>query len=240
MLPKQCPVCKYPTLVYDQNYAVCSRCHAYMKPLKWHQKPLVWSRERSLWAWRIPLIIWFGLILLDSLRDPSHIMNRLANPFYALNFGIHELGHVLFTVFGDFMRILGGSLFQCLFPLLWLGAFLQKKWYFAASLCLSWLGINLFDVSVYVADARARLLPLATGFAGLSEQGNDEFYDQAHDWYQILSRTGHLESDLALARGMRVAASTVFVIGLIIATILVVNMFIGYMQRRSLSDAPRV
>ena len=131
------------------------------------------------------------------------------------------------------MHILGGSLFQCLFPLLGLVGFLQKKWYFAASLCFCWLGLNLFDVATYVADARARLLPLSVGFGafGIDPSDTDSAYDHAHDWYQILSRTHHLNSDLTIAHGLRVAATVVFLIGLTLGAILLIQMFASSIQR---------
>lgn len=131
------------------------------------------------------------------------------------------------------MHILGGSLFQCLFPLLWLIGFLQKKWYFAASLCLCWFGLNLFDVAMYAADARVRLLPLSVGLGvfGIDPTDTEAAYDHAHDWYQILSRTHHLNSDLVIAHGMRLAATIIFLIGLTLAAILLIQMFISSIQR---------
>ena len=150
-----------------------------------------------------------------------------------LDFGIHELGHVLFMFFGDFMHILGGSLFQCTFPLLWMVGFYQKKWYFAASMCWCWLGLNLFDVATYAADARARLLPLSIGpgAMGLDDAQADTMYDQAHDWYQILTRVGHLQSDLAVANGLRVAGTIAFMVGFILGGILLYHMLNGFLQR---------
>ena len=205
-----------------------------LKQMSILQKPLAWARERSWW-WRAPILAWFITMLLGNLHNSSYALSRLSNPFSALDFGIHELGHILFSPFGDFMHILGGSLFQCLFPLLWLAGFLQKKYYFAASLCFCWLGLNLFDVATYVADARARLLPLSVGLGGLGMDptDSDAAYDHAHDWYQILSRTHHLNSDLAIAHGLRVAAVVVFLIGLALGAILLTQMFVSSIQRRS-------
>lgn len=154
-------------------------------------------------------------IFYRYVREPEYPAHRMANIFNAIDFGIHELGHYLFIPFGEFMTILGGSLFQSIFPLLWLGALLWKRWYFAASLCFIWVGLNLYDVAAYVADARARSLPLAT-------LASD--YDSAHDWYQILSRLGRLESDLTLAGNLRVAGTVFVVIGTVLALSLLVTM----------------
>lgn len=201
MFPTKCPVCSYNSLVYDVEQVRCSHCEGYTEPLKWHKRPLVWARGKAWW-WRLLILIWVLYIFYRYIDDYDYPMQRMSNIFNAIDFGIHEVGHYLFVPFGEFMTILGGSLLQTIFPLFWLGALYWKRWYFAASLCFIWVGLNLYDVATYAADARARLLPLAT----LSSD-----YDSAHDWYQILTRTGKLESDLAIARNMRITG-TIFVI----------------------------
>lgn len=241
MLPKKCPVCQQETLSYDADYLFCTSCPIYRKPLNIFQKAWVWAEGRRWW-WRAPIFVWFITMLLDNWSNASFALNRLSNPFSALDFGIHELGHVLFSPFGEFMHILGGSLFQCLFPLLWIIGFLQKKWYFAASLCLCWFGLNLFDVATYVADARARLLPLSVGLGalGIDPSDTDDAYDHAHDWYQLLSRTNHLSSDVAIAQGLRVVATVAFLAGLTLGAVLLVRMFTSSFQRSSKNDEPQL
>jgi hypothetical protein len=226
MIPKKCPACKQQTLSYDEEYLFCTNCPIYRKPLTIIQKPFAWASKR-FWWWRLPIFLWFVYVLVLNMRDSSFAMRRLRDPLTALDLGIHELGHVLFQPFGQFMAIAGGSIFQLLFPLLWLVGFLQKKWYFAASMCWCWLGMNFFDVATYAADARVRLLPLATGLAGLYEQGSDETYDRAHDWYQMLSRLGKLDMDLAIARGLRIAGITCFIIGIVTGALLLMQMVIS-------------
>jgi hypothetical protein len=226
MLPKKCRVCKHKTLSFDQKYAFCTNCMIYRKRLNFIQRVLIWASGKQWW-WRLPILLWFGFMLVQNWHDPSFALNRLSNPFSALDLGMHELGHFIFRPLGEFMYIAGGSFFQCLFPILWLIRFIQKRWYFAAAMCWCWLGLNLFDVATYAADARARLLPLATGFAGLFEQGSDAAYDRAHDWYQLLSRTNNLNADLAIANGLRIAGTVAFAIGLTIGTIMILQMFIS-------------
>lgn len=230
MLRTKCPACNQKTLVYYNNFVKCSSCHIYRKPLSLVQKPIVWANGKYWW-WRLPILAWFFYVLVINIRDSSFALQRLRDPLTALDLGIHELGHILFQPMGQFMAIAGGSLFQILFPLLWFIGFLQKKWYFAACMCWCWLGMNLFDVATYAADARARLLPLATGLAGLYEQGSDETYDRAHDWYQMLSRVGRLDMDLTIARGLRVAGMTVFIVGLTAGSILIVQMICSKFKR---------
>src|SRR5205085_4913438 len=83
-----------------------------------------------------------------------------------IDLAIHEFGHMLFMPFGiqflgETMYILGGSLTQVAFPLLFVWYFLYGKKEHrdphAAMVCLWWTSINLLDVAIYAADARARV-----------------------------------------------------------------------------------
>jgi hypothetical protein len=126
-----------------------------------------------------------------------------------IDLAIHEFGHMLFMPFGipvlgRTMVILGGSLTQVAFPLLFVGYFLRKREdgrrrdVFAAMVCLWWSAINLLDVSIYCADSRAGKLMLLDGLTGQESDG--------HDWYNLLNGWGLLEHDTQIARWMRMIA----------------------------------
>ncbi len=109
---------------------------------------------------------------------------------HGVNLMFHEFGHLFFSPFGEFMMILGGSLFQVLWPWTFLFAFLLKyRDTFAASLMLWWSGQNFVDLSPYIADAYYRGLPLVGG-------GSED----SHDWGNLLTMTGMLDSYLGIAR----------------------------------------
>ena len=109
---------------------------------------------------------------------------------HGVNLIFHEFGHLFFRPFGEFMTILGGSLFQVLWPWTFLIAFLFKyRDTFAASLMLWWSGQSFVDLSPYIADAYYRGLPLVGG-------GGEE----SHDWGNLLTMTGTLESYMDFAR----------------------------------------
>jgi hypothetical protein len=82
------------------------------------------------------------------------------------NLVFHEAGHVILGVFGRFISVLGGSLFQFAVPLILAGAFLRQQDAFAAAVCTWWAGQNLLDVAPYIADARALQLVLLGGQTG--------------------------------------------------------------------------
>lgn len=155
----------------------------------------------------MPVLLWLLFTLINYLQDSEYVMNRMANIISGIDFGIHELGHLLFIPFGEFMTILGGSLFQVLFPLAWLIVALRRSWFFAATVILCWLGLSLIDVSIYAADAEVRLLPLVTMSAS---------YDDAHDWYQILTRLDVLEHTNTVAHVLRLTGVITATLGLIL------------------------
>jgi hypothetical protein len=105
----------------------------------------------------------------------------------------HEAGHVVFSPFGEFLHILGGTLGQLLVPLGVAAAFLVREDPFGASFGLWWFGTSLVDCAPYINDARARVLLLTSGETGRTDW-------EGHDWFQILRRTGLLEWDHAFAR----------------------------------------
>ena len=122
---------------------------------------------------------------------------------------IHEFGHMLFMPFGipilgRTMVILGGSLTEVAFPLIFVGYFLfsredgRRRDVFAAMVCLWWSAIGLLGTAIYCADSRAGKLMLLDGLTGQESDG--------HDWYNLLDRWGLLEHDTQIARWMRMIA----------------------------------
>lgn len=143
-----------------------------------------WCRGK-VWYWRLPFLIWFAYVLIRHLTNPMY--NSILGP---LNLGIHELGHLIFSLFGKFIGIAGGTILQCLAPLFGAINFYRQQGFFSIALCFGWLSTNLFDVARYVADARLMSLPLAAPFWSK---------DVIHDWNYLLSRMGLLQFDTVLA-----------------------------------------
>src|SRR5262245_16859640 len=93
---------------------------------------------------------------------------------------IHEFGHILFRPFGEFMTLLGGSLFQVLLPLIFGGVFLVKnRDPFAASVMLWWAAVAVMDIAPYIYDAYKPQHILLTGRTG--DNGAHDFIDTLHD-----------------------------------------------------------
>lgn len=101
---------------------------------------------------------------------------------------IHEAGHTIFLLFGNFLHILGGSLLQILVPLIFVSYFALTRQHFSSALTLFWFGQSLINVSVYVGDAATMQLPLLGGEASI------------HDWNYLLSSFGLLPHTAAIAK----------------------------------------
>ena len=115
-----------------------------------------------------------------SLENPG---GSMSHPFHIINLVFHEAGHIIFIPLGKFMTYFGGSLMQCLVPIVLGGYFLKERAKFSASVMLWWLGQNFIDLAPYVYDSKSLSLPLLGGHIGRDNPNS-------HDWYWLLSRMG--------------------------------------------------
>lgn len=127
------------------------------------------------------LTIWGIRLSITSYQDAE-----LAESFmHMILLPIHEAGHIFLIPLGEFMTVLGGSLFQVALPLGIGVAFLIRQHDpFGASVCLWWVGASLVDLSPYVWDSLHPQLTLLGGHTG--EVGG-------HDWIYLLERAGALK-----------------------------------------------
>jgi hypothetical protein len=125
------------------------------------------------------LALYFGRFLF--------IQDRIIDTFlHGFLLVLHEAGHFL-TPFGDFAMILGGTLWQIFVPLVIAIYFVLSRQFYSAAVVLFLVSFSLVDASVYVRDARERLLPLTT------------VDPNTHDWWNLLRRLQLLEYDDTLA-----------------------------------------
>lgn len=134
--------------------------------------------------------------------------------FYVLNRGdftfldyvnllIHEGGHGIFRVFGDFIYTAGGTIMQMLIPAMFLIYYIFHRNKLGFQLSLFWLGENMMNISVYAADARAHALPLL---------GGNKVY---HDWTWMLSRLDLMAYDTLIGDIFYYSGVVCFIIVLI-------------------------
>jgi hypothetical protein len=161
-------------------------------------------------------LVWGGRFMINGLSWEaigSSFMHNINLPF-------HEFGHVFFRPFGQFMTILGGSLFQILLPLL-LGLvfLLQQRNPFAASIMLWWCGQSFIDISPYIADATYRGLPLVMGMG-----------EESHDWGNLLTMLNWLDYDHRIANASFTLGSCLMIASMAWGAYLLAK------QRKVLSD----
>ncbi len=141
----------------------------------------IWSVGR---AWMGRLIIWLfmGYLLIRYLIDPGYADVVFKN----VDFVVHEVGHVIFGLWGsEFLGMAGGTILQLVVPVVAWVNFMKINDRFATKLSLFWLGINLLDVGTYVKDAQKQVLNLVPLLSP----------DPIHDWNYLLSSLGIIKYD---------------------------------------------
>jgi len=130
------------------------------------------------------------------------------------NLAFHEAGHMFYGVLGDTAALYGGVLGQLTFPLVVVIVFFFRRQPHAVAVGAIWAAQNLFNIARYMADARARELPLVGG--------------GEHDFEHIFTRWGVLHRDLAIADTTRTIGWIIIVAAL---------AWLGWRYRRSRCDS---
>lgn len=149
-----------------------------------------WCAGRNWW-WRAALFTYLALQVLKPLREQGDW-----TLFSGIIFGAHELGHLFWMPFGEWMSVAGGSFTQLLVPIGAAAVVWRGKDWFGVAVCGLFLATSFAELSWYIADARTELLDLVS----FSEEG------AIHDWNYLLGSAGMLRSDLAFARLARFIA----------------------------------
>jgi len=164
--------------------------------------PLLRAVEQSVaghaWLPRVPLLLYCVYLFWRSTSDPFYF-----GLIGGLNLGIHEFGHYLWAFLGEFASVLGGSLTQCLVPVIAMLMFLRQRDTFAIAFAFCWLGNSLCNVGTYAADALVQQLDLVSPTSG----------DPIHDWNYILTRWGLLNRAEFVGGLFRFAGFASFTIG---------------------------
>jgi hypothetical protein len=138
-----------------------------------------------------------------------------------VNLVAHEAGHMLFGWFGQFIGAAGGTIGQLLVPAALAVYFFFWQSRFASTIPAFWFGQSLINVSVYVKDAQAMVLPLVSIGGG----------DAAHDWNYLLSRLGVLRYDQSI--GM-----TIYIFGILSIVFAIIMGFIWAFRTEKTSVEP--
>lgn len=129
------------------------------------------------------VLAYYAYYLATDFQTPH---GRRDMPFFVwvldvINLFIHEGGHGIFKVFGQFIYFLGGSLMQVILPVTAIVVLLRTSGPRTLLATLFWLGQNLIDVAVYIDDAPKQQLTLISRYA-------------MHDWRWLCGYMGNLDS----------------------------------------------
>jgi len=151
-------------------------------------------------AFALLLTIYFLWIAYDPMQG-SFLDN--------VDLPIHETGHLIFRLLGEFMGIAGGSLFQVIFPAVFVGYFLWQRSFYSAGIVLFWVGQSILNVWVYASDAVVMQLVLTSGFTG--SEGS------FHDWNYLLTATGLIGSTKTVAGIIRFLGTSTILIASVLS-----------------------
>ena len=169
----------------------------------------------------ILLIIYYSIkvitLTFDAFNDPDAGWGIL----HLVNLIFHEVGHLIFAVFGDFTSSLGGTLMQLIIPILcMITLFIKTNDPFGGSICFWWVGENFLDISIYMNDAERMWLPLLGGRFGYSSPYG------THDWNYILNELGVLEYCQIFAKAIFCVGVFIMLLSIIWGIFLLLNQYL--------------
>ncbi len=168
-----------------------------------------------MWRPRALLLVYLAYAGWRHFADSEY-----GSIFSGLTLAIHELGHVIFGPFGEWLAIAGGSITQLAAPVAVALIMLRQRDYFGVAVGGAWLSMSLSNLAVYIADARAEALPLYSLGGG----------DPVHDWNYLLDSLHLLPKDTAIAAAVHAAA-----LGVLVLSVLLGAWLCRVMARRSAS-----
>ncbi|NQV35123.1 MAG: hypothetical protein HQ515_20685 [Phycisphaeraceae bacterium] len=136
----------------------------------------------------LPYAVWLVLFYRYHFLDGANLL-------------IHEAGHMVFLPLGLTLHIIGGTLWQLVFPAVVAGYFWRRRQRYESAVGCLWLGESLMYTAVYVGDAMAMILPRVGG--------------PIHDWNWLLHRVGLLGQCQTIAWGLHGIASAVVLLSIL-------------------------
>lgn len=125
--------------------------------------------------WRALLLLWTGLILRFVWKNEP--IPGPYNPLWVVSHGIHEIGHWVTMPFGQWVSVASGSLFQFLFPFVFIVGMLKHRDPHGASVLLTWQAASCLHMAHYAGSAEYSDLILDT----------PHYITLYHDWVWMLS-----------------------------------------------------
>ncbi len=166
-------------------------------------------------------LIGYGILLYILILLPLHLytptrsfdLPNLLWLTHLILLYIHEAGHLIFSLFGRTISIVGGSLNQILAPAVWF-VVAKREQSSLSHVAVFFTGVSIVDVSIYVKDAGMLQLPL---IGGLSKSH--------HDWANLLNDWGMIEYGYTLGEVLFWAGMMLALFGIYSGTKTIVDRF---------------
>src|SRR5258705_1135361 len=131
--------------------------------------------SKANWYARSATLVLLALYTIKIFRDTDIKYGDLGGVFLSkVILPWHEAGHVIFSVFGQFMAILGGTLGQHLFPIvLGMALLIKRRDPFGASLAFWLLGYSMIYTGWYMHDAGDPQAMMVSGKSSAEDDGHD-------------------------------------------------------------------
>lgn len=156
------------------------------------------------WSWLLPRIALLVALAWGDVR--TMLDSETWNVFGGLTLAIHEGGHLLFSPFGQWLMIAGGSVTQVAAPIAAALMLLRQDDRYGVPVVGTWLAYSLTNLANYIGDARTMTLQLV-GFSA----------DPLHDWHYLLDSMHLLPYDTRLAGLVRTLAVGVLMASVVLA-----------------------
>jgi hypothetical protein len=153
------------------------------------------QREPIIYS-RLLITIALALYGIPLMRHPE-----AGSLLDGVDLAIHETGHLVFAPFGDVIQFAGGTLFQLIVPTVFVVYFARRGDRHAATVPLWWIAQNLWNISVYVRDARTQELPLVGG--------------GEHDWAFLLGHFGVLAHDQGIGQSFQALGMLLWLVAVV-------------------------
>ena len=139
------------------------------------------------------LLVWTQQLVALDYRTGQMAKSFIHYPLMVF----HEAGHAIFSPFGQWPLVAGGTLMQLLMPaVMGVALWRTNRDAFGAVLGVWFFGVSLLDIAPYAYDALKPSLTLLNG-----KVGNEE----SHDWIFLLTYSGVRDHAHAIGHGIHLA-----------------------------------
>ena len=163
------------------------------------------------------ILLWVFFLYLYiqtlGLQPNGSAPNIILAALGVVDFGIHEISHIVFGFLPSIGVAAAGSIGEVSFTVLVTALAFKAKSYFAGIFGLVWVMIAMTDAGIYMADARTMQLHLVGPGT-----------DPKHDWNYVFGQLGWLNADTVIGGTVRAIGDVLGAAGLLLGIVLIVGM----------------